>query len=84
MHPPTRSPENADGQDGRHHAALLAVSTSRFSHDRVSQSTVVAILTLPAEATRLETRTYPRGCVRSGSHLAKRFTTRTSLLGKGL
>ena len=36
IHPPTRSPENVDGQDGRKHAALVAVSTSRSSHDRVN------------------------------------------------
>ena len=36
IHPPTRSPENVDGQEGRNHAALLAVSTSRSSHHRVN------------------------------------------------
>ena len=55
IHPPTRSPENVDGQDGRSHAALLAVSTSRFSLDRVSQSTAIAILTFRANATWFET-----------------------------
>ena len=50
IQPPTRSPENAGGQDGGSHAAVLAVSTSRFSHDPISQSTAVAIPTIPAEA----------------------------------
>lgn len=68
---PTRSPENVDGQDGRSHAALLAVSTSQFSHDRVSQSTAIAILTLRANAPWFETVCVRWGCVPSGPQLAK-------------
>jgi hypothetical protein len=45
IQPSTRSPENVDGQEGRSHAVLLAVSTSRFSHAPVSQSAVIAVLT---------------------------------------
>ena len=54
IHPPTRSPENVDGQDGSRQAALLAISTSRFDHDRVRQSTAIAILTLRAYAAWFE------------------------------
>jgi hypothetical protein len=54
IHRPTRAPENVDGQDGRSDAALLAVSTCRFSHDRVSP-TAIAILALRANATWFET-----------------------------
>ena len=70
IHRPTRSPENVDGQDGRNHAALLAVSPSQFSHDRVSQSTAIAIFTLRANATWFETGRVRWGCVPSGPQLA--------------
>jgi hypothetical protein len=71
IHRPTRSPENVDGQDGRSDVALLAVSTSQFSHDRVCQSTAIAFLTLRANATWFETVRIWWGCVPPGPQLAK-------------
>ena len=67
IHPPTRSLENADDQDGRNHAALLAVRPTDSAPERVSQATVIAI----AQAL-LDVRSLRKGLVKMRFQLSLR------------